>query len=173
MVKLQKCGNKVTSRLILHKFTNMIDPHAFYMTIALKEARKALLDDEVPVGSIIVYNKKVIAKSHNRSIRLCDPTAHAEMQVITSACNYLKSRYLQECILYTTLEPCNMCSGALFWSKIGQLVYGAEDKKQGFSNLKERTLHPKTIITTGILGEECGYLLTKFFQKKRNLNIKN
>jgi len=173
VVKLQKCRNKVTSTVILHKFTNMIDQHAFYMTLALKEARKALLDDEVPVGSIIVYNNKVIAKSHNRSIRLCDPTAHAEMQVITSACNYLKSRYLQDCILYTTLEPCNMCSGALFWSKIGQLVYGAKDKKQGFSNLTERTLHPKTIIRAGILADECGYLLTKFFEKKRKLKIKN
>ena len=140
-----------------------------YMNTALTEARKAFRADEVPVGSIIVYNNKIIAKAHNMCITLCDPTAHAEMQVITSACNYLQSRYLENCTLYTTLEPCLMCSGALFWAKIGQIIYGADDKKDGFSLFKMKSLHPKTTIKKGILKHECGYLLTEFFKKKRNL----
>ena len=110
----------------------MIDIDEVYMNKALIEARKGFREDEVPIGSIIVYNKKIIAKAHNMCIKLCDPTAHAEMQVITSACNYLQSRYLENCILYTTLEPCCMCSGALFLSKIGKIIYGADDRKRGF-----------------------------------------
>ena len=129
----------------------MLQSHEFYMRKALTEAKKAFYSDEVPVGAVMLYNNKIIAKSYNMCIRLCDPTAHAEMQIITSASNYLKSRYLDKCILYTTLEPCHMCSGALFWSKIGQLVYGASDKKNGFSMKKEPLLHPKTIITKGVL----------------------
>lgn len=147
----------------------MLQTHEFYMRQALTEAKKAFYEDEVPVGSIILYKNKIIAKSYNMCIKLCDPTAHAEMQVITSAANYLKSRYLDKCVLYTTLEPCHMCSGALFWSKIGQLVYGASDRKNGFSMKKEQLLHPKTIITKGVLSNECAYLLTDFFKKKRKL----
>jgi len=150
----------------------MIHKDEFYMKEALKEAKKAFTDDEVPVGSIIVYKNTIIAKSYNMCERLCDPTAHAEMQVITSACNYLKSKYLDKCILYTTLEPCSMCAGALFWSKIGKIVYGAKDPKRGALLLGQNLLHPKTIVKGGVLIGECAYLLSSFFEKKRKLNKK-
>tara|TARA_B100001250_G_C19543872_1_gene675946 strand:- start:228 stop:659 length:432 start_codon:yes stop_codon:yes gene_type:complete len=142
------------------------------MQKALSEAKRALSEDEVPVGSIIVYNNKIIAKSFNMCVKLCDPTAHAEMQVITAASNYLNSRYLEKCIMYTTLEPCHMCSGALYWAKIGQIVYGASDKKNGFSLMKEHLIHPKTIVIKGVLENECSYLLTDFFKKKRKFKSK-
>jgi len=158
--------------LILHTFIIMIDLDEFYMRKALIEAEQGFLKDEVPVGSVIVYNNKIIAKAHNMCMTLCDPTAHAEMQVITSACNYLESRYLEKCALYTTLEPCCMCSGALFWSKIGAVIYAADDEKQGFSMMKKNILHPKTNIRKGILKYDAGDLLTKFFKKKRNLKKK-
>ena len=105
-------------------------------------------------------------------VRLCDPTAHAEMQVITAACNYLESRYLENCTIYTTLEPCIMCAGALFWSKIETLVYGCDDKKHGSILVKKKIIHPKTKIKKGILRHECSHILTEFFKKKRNLEIK-
>ena len=146
--------------------------HEFYMKKALIEADRASSEDEVPVGAIIVYENIVIAKSYNLCIKLCDPTAHAEIQVITSACSYLNSRYLDKCILYTTLEPCIMCSGAMYWSKLGHLVYGANDEKRGFSLFKKNLIHPKTKITKGILQYECATLLTDFFKKKRNLKEK-
>ena len=147
----------------------MIDLNERYMKEALKEAKKAFREDEVPVGSIIVYNNKIIARCYNMCEKLCDPTAHAEMQVLTSACNHLKSKYLKKCTLYTTLEPCIMCAGALFWSKIGGVIYGASDKKQGMTLFRGKILHPKTKIIKGILSDECGYLLTSFFKKKRKL----
>ena len=147
----------------------MLNLDEIYMQQAFKEALIAKKKDEVPVGSVIVYEKKIIAKSHNMSIRLCDPTAHAEIQAITSACNYLKSRYLENCTIYTTLEPCIMCAGALFWAKIGRIVYGASDKKQGMSLIKHNIIHPKTKINSGVLEYECGYLLSDFFKKKRKL----
>ena len=147
----------------------MLDLDEFYMRQALIEAKKAELDDEVPVGAIIVHDKKIIAKAHNMCIRLCDPTAHAEMQVITAACSYIKSRYLEKCIIYTTLEPCIMCAGALFWSKIDSLVYGCDDKKRGGVIIAKKIIHPKTKIKKGILEHECGHMLIEFFKKKRNL----
>jgi len=150
----------------------MINKDEFYMKEALKEAKKAFAEDEVPVGSIIVYKNTIIAKGYNMCERLCDPTAHAEMQVITSACNYLQSKYLDKCMLYTTLEPCSMCAGALFWSKIGQVIYGARDPKQGAFLLEKNLLHPKTIVKGGVLIGECAYLLTSFFEKKRKLKKK-
>jgi tRNA(adenine34) deaminase len=150
----------------------MDNSHEFYMKKALIEARRASSEDEVPVGAIVVYNNIVIAKSYNLCIKLCDPTAHAEMQVITAACGYLNSRYLDKCILYTTLEPCSMCSGAMYWSKLGHLVYGAKDEKRGFSLFKNHLLHPKTKITKGVLQYECTTLLTDFFKKKRKLKEK-
>ncbi|MAQ69467.1 MAG: tRNA-specific adenosine deaminase [Flavobacteriales bacterium] len=150
----------------------MINKDEIYMKEALKEAKKAFAEDEVPVGSIIVYKNAIIARGYNMCERLCDPTAHAEMQVITSACNYLKSKYLDECVLYTTLEPCSMCAGALFWSKIGKIVYGAKDPKRGAFLLGQNLLHPRTIIKGGILIGECAYLLTSFFEKKRKLKKK-
>ena len=139
------------------------------MKKALIEAERGATEDEVPVGAIVVHENIVIAKSYNLCIKLCDPTAHAEIQVITAACNYLQSRYLNECILYTTLEPCNMCSGAMYWAKLGHLVYGAEDPKKGFSQFKNHLIHPKTKITKGILQYESSLLLTDFFKKKRKL----
>jgi len=150
----------------------MINIDHIYMKEALKEAKKALKLDEVPVGSIIVYEKKIIARSYNMCERLCDPTAHAEMQAVTSACNYLQSKYLDKCTLYTTLEPCVMCSGALFWSKIGRVVYGAKDIEQKNGLCEEKKMHPKTKLKGGILAEECAYLLSSFFEKKRKLDKK-
>ena len=158
--------------MILHKFILMIDMNILYMREALKEARKALSEDEVPVGCVIVHNDKIIARAYNMCERLCDPTAHAEMQAITSACNYLESKYLNECTIYVTLEPCVMCGGALFWSKIGAIVYGARDSKQGMFKMEKNITHPKTKITGGILKEECAYLLSSFFEKKRKLDKK-
>ena len=145
----------------------MINTDEFYMKKALLEAKIAVKEDEVPVGAIIVKNDKIIAKAHNMCIRLCDPTAHAEMQAITSACNHLNSRYLTECTIYTTLEPCIMCCGALFWSQINRLVYGASDKKRGAFSIRHNMIHPKTQIKKGVLDYECGELLSSFFKKKR------
>jgi len=145
----------------------MINTDETYMKQALIEARKASKEDEVPVGAIIVYNKKIIAKAHNLCMMLCDPTAHAEMQVITAACNYLKTRYLENCIIYTTLEPCFMCAGALFWSKIGTLIYGCDDKKRGGILGVNRIIHPKTKVKRGVLDSECSHIITEFFKKKR------
>ena len=158
--------------MILHKFIMMIDLNEIYMREALKEAKKAFSEDEVPVGCIVVYQDKIIARGYNMCERLCDPTAHAEMQVLTSACNYLQSKYLNDCTIYTTLEPCIMCGGALFWSKIGKIVYGARDSKKGVFLLEKNIIHPKTEITGGILKEECAYLLSSFFEKKRKLDKK-
>ena len=150
----------------------MDNSHEFYMKKALIEANRGAYEDEVPVGAIVVYENTIIAKSYNLCIKLCDPTAHAEMQVITAACNYLQSRYLNKCILYTTLEPCVMCSGAMFWSQLGHLVFSANDKKSGFSLFKQNLIHPKTKITKGVLNYESSMLLTDFFKKKRNLKKK-
>ena len=150
----------------------MIDIDIFFMNEALKEAKKAFQDDEVPVGCVVVHQKNIIARAYNMCERLCDPTAHAEMQVITSASNYLKSKYLSQCTIYTTLEPCTMCAGALFWAKIGKIVYGANDEKRGCGMLEKNVLHPKTKIQRGVLAHECAYLLSSFFEKKRKLDKK-
>ena len=139
----------------------------YFMNEALKEAHKAVLSDEVPVGAIIVCDNQIIARSHNYTERLNDVTAHAEMQVFTSASGYLGGKYLNECTLYVTLEPCNMCAGASYWTQLKKVVFGASDKKRGFSNLKENILHPKTEIISGILEEECSKILKEFFKKKR------
>lgn len=137
------------------------------MNEALKEAHKAVLADEVPVGAIIVCDNQIIARAHNYTERLNDVTAHAEMQAFTSASDYLGGKYLNECTLYVTLEPCNMCAGASYWTQLKKVVFGASDKKRGFSNLKENILHPKTVIISGILEEECSKILKEFFKKKR------
>ena len=154
---------------ILHKFIFMINLNEFYMQKALREAERAFQQDEVPVGAVIVYKKKIIAKAYNRCVQLCDPTAHAEMQTITSACNYLQSRYLNDCELYTTLEPCIMCFGAIFWSNIKKVTYGASAQKFGFTTMKKDSRALKTKLVKGILEEKCSNLLTCFFQKKRKL----
>ena len=137
------------------------------MNEALKEAHKAVLVNEVPVGAIIVCDNQIIARAHNYTERLNDVTAHAEMQAFTSASDYLGGKYLNECTLYVTLEPCNMCAGASYWTQLKKVVFGASDKKRGFSNLKENILHPKTEIISGTLEEECSKILKEFFKKKR------
>lgn len=139
----------------------------YFMREALKEAQKAFELDEVPVGAIIVADNRIIARGHNLTEQLNDVTAHAEMQSITSAANYIGGKYLIDCTLYVTLEPCVMCAGALYWSHITKVVYGASDDKKGFTKITEPLLHPKTVVTKGVLAEDCSKLLKDFFQKKR------
>ncbi len=140
----------------------------YFMREALKEANKAAEIDEVPVGAVIVIRDKIIARAHNNTELLTDFTAHAEMMAITSASNYLSNKYLTKCKLYVTLEPCLMCAGALFWSQIGEVIYGASDGKRGYTLVaKHNALHPKTKVKSGILKEECGQVLSDFFKQKR------
>jgi len=138
-----------------------------FMKEALKEAKTAFEKDEVPVGAIVVFNNKIIARAHNLTETLNDVTAHAEMQAFTAAANTLGSKYLNECSLYVTLEPCTMCAGASFWTQIGNIIYGASDKKRGFQLHGKKLLHPKTNIKKGILEFECSELLKDFFERKR------
>ena len=144
-----------------------ITEHEFYMKKAIEQAEIAFNDGEVPVGAVIVYNQKIIAKAHNLCEKLTDFTAHAEMQVYTSATEYLQNKYLTECTLYVTLEPCLMCAGAAFWTRIGRIVYGANDPKRGFSQNSKNALHPKTLLTGPIMEEYCSNLLKQFFANKR------
>jgi tRNA(adenine34) deaminase len=151
----------------------------YYMLQSLKEARKAFEEDEVPIGAIIVMNTKIIAHGHNQTERLNDPTAHAEIIALTSAFSYLGSKYLPEASIYITVEPCLMCAGALYWSKIGKVVYGADDEKNGYrkyvvpvpsieyAGIGPWPFHPKTELTKGVLKEECAMLMKTFFQSKR------
>ena len=141
--------------------------HEYFMRIALNEAQIAFQKDEVPVGAVIVHENKIIAKAHNLCEQLIDFTAHAEMQAITSASNFLQNKYLNNCSLYVTLEPCLMCAGAAFWTRIGTLIYGATDNKRGFSKIKNSIIHPKTIVISSVLENECSIILKDFFQKKR------
>ena len=141
--------------------------HDFFMKEALKEAQKAFDADEVPIGAVIVCNNKIIARAYNYTEHLNDVTAHAEMQAFTSASNHLGAKYLNDCILYVTLEPCPMCAGASFWTQIGLIVYGASDTKRGFSLLQKSILHPKTKVIKGIMAKEAKELLQIFFEKKR------
>ena len=137
------------------------------MREALKEAQKALDKDEIPIGAIIVANDKIIARAHNLTETLNDVTAHAEMQAITSAANYIGGKYLLDCTLYVTIEPCHMCAGALAWSQISKIVYGASETKKGFSLLNQGILHPKTEVVKGILADDCEMILKDFFAKRR------
>lgn len=140
----------------------------YFMREAIKEAKKAFAADEVPVGAVIVCNNKIISRAYNLTEKLKDVTAHAEMQAITSASNFLNGKYLNECTLYVTLEPCVMCAGAVAWAQFGKLVYGASDTKRGFNLLSEKKiLHSKTGVISGILKEECALLIKTFFQQKR------
>ena len=143
-------------------------PDEIFMKEALKEAKTAFDLDEVPIGAVVVYNGKVIAKGHNLSEQLNDVTAHAEMQAFTSAANFIGGKYLPQCTLYVTLEPCVMCAGASFWTQIGRIVYGASDVKRGYSLHSQNILHPKTKVTKGILEKECSELLKRFFLGKRH-----
>lgn len=139
-----------------------------YMSEALKEARYAAEEDEVPIGAVIVCRGRIIGKGHNMTERLNDPTAHAEMIAITAATEALGGKYLSDCTLYVTVEPCPMCAGALAWAQIGRIVYGAGDPKRGFGKFSPSLLHPKTEIVSGVLSEECGILVTDFFKSKRD-----
>lgn len=139
----------------------------YFMQQALKEATKAFDKDEIPVGAVIVHQQKIIARAHNLSETLTDFTAHAELQAFTSASSYLNSKYLTDCTLYVTLEPCIMCAGASFWTRIGRVVIGASDEKRGFSSLEKNILHPKTTITSGVLKEDCKKIIDAFFKKLR------
>ena len=141
----------------------------YFMKKALMEAKAAFEEGEVPVGAVIVANQKIIARAHNLVERLNDVTAHAQMQAITSASNYLGGKFLHNCTLYVTLEPCPMCAGALYWSQISRVVYAADDKKRGM-NVMGSKLHPKTTIKGGVLAEEASDLLLRFFNARRNLN---
>ena len=139
----------------------------YFMKQALVQAKKAYDKDEVPVGAIIVCDNQIIARAHNYTEALNDVTAHAEMQAFTSAADYLGGKYLNECILYVTLEPCIMCGGAAYWTQLKKVVYGTKDEKRGFSTLAQNILHPKTEIESGLLQEECAKLLFDFFKSKR------
>ena len=136
------------------------------MKKALQEAEMAFEKDEIPVGAVIVVNNTIIARTHNLTELLHDVTAHAEMQAITSAANFLGGKYLKNCTLYVTLEPCQMCAGALYWSQISKIVFGAPDEKRGYITMGTK-IHPKTEVVSGVLEKECAILMTNFFQKKR------
>jgi tRNA(adenine34) deaminase len=140
----------------------------YFMRMALNEAQQAYDAGEVPIGAIIVSDNRIIGRGHNLTERLNDVTAHAEMQAITAAANFLGAKYLIDCTLYVTIEPCPMCAGALYWSQISRVVVGAKDNKKGFTKLQNHLLHPKTETSFGVLEDACGTLMTTFFQAKRN-----
>ncbi len=139
----------------------------YFMKKAFQEARLAYDKGEVPVGAVVVAQNRIIARSHNLTEMLTDVTAHAEMQAITAAANLLGGKYLDECTLYVTLEPCVMCAGAIGWSQLGKLVYGASDEKKGYSKFAPKALHPKTKVVSGVMADDCADLMTAFFQEKR------
>jgi tRNA(adenine34) deaminase len=139
----------------------------YYMREALKEAHKALSEDEVPIGAVIVCRNKIIARGYNLTEKLVDVTAHAEMQAFTAASNFIGGKYLDECTLYVTIEPCVMCAGASFWTHISKIVYGARDEKRGFLLVSKQILHPRTILTGGVMETECASLVKDFFKRKR------
>lgn len=138
-----------------------------YMQMALAEARKALEQKEVPIGAVVVAGGRVIARAHNLTETLTDPTAHAEMQAITIATDYLGGKYLTSCTLYVTVEPCPMCAAALNWAQVSKIVYGADDPRRGYSLFSPGLLHPRTQVTKGILAEDCSALIKNFFKEKR------
>jgi tRNA(adenine34) deaminase len=139
----------------------------YFMKAAIIEAEKALEADEIPVGAVIVWKNRIIGRGYNLTERLIDPTAHAEIQAITAATNTTGGKYLSECTMYVTLEPCVMCAGACFWAHLGALVYGADDDKRGYSLISQNLLHPKTRVIKGVLKEKCAELISSFFIKKR------
>ena len=137
------------------------------MRMALDEAQQAYAEGEIPIGCIVVCHDRVVARSHNLTETLCDVTAHAEMQAITAAANTLGGKYLTDCTLYVTVEPCPMCAGALGWSQVPRIVFGCADEKRGYHEYAPRALHPRTNVTVGILEEECRQLMQDFFREKR------
>ena len=144
-----------------------MEQHESYMRKALEEATRAAEEGEIPVGAVIVCQGKIIARAHNQTERLNDVTAHAEMLAVTMAANHLGGKYLNDCTMYVTVEPCPMCAGALAWSQIGRVVYGAADPKRGFSLYSPSLMHPKTEVTAGVLADECGETVSAFFREKR------
>lgn len=147
----------------------MLPDDTYFMRKALDEARVAFDMDEIPVGAVVVCQNRIIAGAHNLTERLCDVTAHAEMQTITAAANSLGGKYLTDCTLYVTLEPCVMCAGAIGWAQIGRVVFGAADDKRGYRRFAPEALHPKTEVTSGVLADACSALLREFFAKKRKI----
>ena len=147
----------------------MLSDDTYFMRKALDEARVAFDMDEIPVGAVVVCQNRIIAGAHNLTERLCDVTAHAEMQAITAAANSLGGKYLTDCTLYVTLEPCVMCAGAIGWAQIGRVVFGAADDKRGYRQFAPEALHPKTEVTSGVLADACSALLREFFAKKRKV----
>ncbi len=145
----------------------LTDPDKYFMQLAYKEAEKALSEDEVPIGAIVVIDKKIIGKGYNQVEKLNDVTAHAEMLAITAASNYLGAKFLEDCTIYITLEPCPMCAAALKWARIGKVVYGASDEKGGYAHISKNLLHPKTTVEKGVMEQECGAIVTNFFKQKR------
>jgi tRNA(adenine34) deaminase len=141
----------------------------FFMSHALKQAQDAYDEGEVPIGAVIVINHKVIARAYNQVEKLNDPTAHAEILAITSACTFLGAKYLPDAILYVTIEPCHMCAGALYWSKLQRIVFGAKDVKQGYKSFygSKNPFHPKTVVTGNVLAEDCANLVKRFFKERR------
>lgn len=138
-----------------------------YMRMALDEARQALSGGEVPIGAVVVCRNHIVARTHNLTETLCDVTAHAEMQAVTAAANTLGGKYLTDCTLYVTVEPCTMCAGAIGWAQLPRIVYGCQDEKRGYQLYAPRALHPKAQVTAGILEDECRQLMQDFFRKKR------
>ena len=141
--------------------------NTFYMKQALAEARKAAAHGEVPVGAVVVCKDRIIARAHNLTETLTDVTAHAEMQAITAAASALGGKYLDECTLYVTVEPCVMCAGAIAWAQTGRLVFGADDEKRGYRRYAPQALHPKTVVVKGVMADECADLMKEFFREKR------
>lgn len=139
----------------------------YYMKQALMEAEKAAEQGEVPVGAVVVCRDRIIARAHNLTETLNDVTAHAEMQAITAAANYLGGKYLSDCTLYVTVEPCVMCAGAIAWSQMGKLVFGASDEKRGYQRYAPQALHPKTVVSQGVMADECATLMKVFFKNRR------
>jgi tRNA(adenine34) deaminase len=144
-----------------------MSPDDFFMNEALNEARLALKEEEVPIGAVVVCKGKIIGRGHNLTERLNDVTAHAEMQALTAAANYMGGKYLQDCTLYVTVEPCIMCAGASYWFQLAHIVFGAYDTKLGFGRLNQSITHPKTVISGGIRENECAQLMKDFFKNKR------
>jgi tRNA(adenine34) deaminase len=144
-----------------------ISPDDFFMKEAIREAKLALAEDEIPIGAIVVCKGQIIGRGHNLTERLSDVSAHAEMQALTAAANFIGGKYLPDCTLYVTMEPCVMCAGASYWFQLSRIVFGAYDTKLGFGRLNQKITHPKTIITGGIHENECAELVRSFFKSKR------
>jgi tRNA(adenine34) deaminase len=164
--------NQICLKIFIHIFTEnkvkmVRNLKEQFMKAALAEAEKAFEKQEVPVGAVVVYNNMIIARAHNLTETLRDPTAHAEMQAITAATSYLGGKYLTDCTLYVTLEPCAMCAAAIGWSQAAGVVYGAEDEKKGFTRIIGELIHPKTSVESGVLEPECKEFLVRFFKSRR------